>query len=476
MSRSSSPDRCCTKPPNPWVPDSSGNYPRGGCNCDCGCVGKREALGIRYRSASPPRNIPIAETIANLDNIAIAFSNSSGSVKAALDAALIAPTSYAGSVGVIFSQDAAAAANANNLQNTLVPQAASVASVSTAIASTKASRLAYRSVSEATYALQNVNNVNLKDLATLVAKAKLAADNLVSPSNDANIAAQAVYTTASAITSNANAAVTIATAALVQVECDAATAACNAVPGSTQQKVTAHRNMIAITTAKTKLGLLTTAATKALTAENAANAVAIATSTAYIGALETQATAAAASALFNTAASTEAAAAAAFASYQANSTNGTLYMSQNANAAAAAAKAALPALQKLKDMVTAASAASELANIAASNARTLATSLDIQARNAAVPLHNPVTPQMIAKQTAAAQRFGAAAAAAEARLARQSAAPPKLPFISIPRAAIYNVRTPPRFPSDDKRAIEAKDLAAAKSLAQNPRFYTYINV
>lgn len=470
MSRSSSPGQCCTKPPNPWVPDSSGNYPRGGCNCDCACVSKKNKL-LRVRSASPPRNIPVEEKVAYLDNRAIAFSNSAGAVQIALDAALIAPRSYAGSVGVIFSQDAAAAANAKNLENTIAPQAASVAAASTAIAATKASRLAYRSMCEATYALNNVNNVSLAGLAPLVAKAKLAADALVSPSNNTNIAAQAVYTTASAITTNANTLVTNATNALTQVECTAATAACNAVPGSTQQKVTAHKNMIAVTTANTQLNILVTTASKALSAENSANAVAITTANAYVGALEAQATAIAANTLFLRAASTEASAATAFAAYQRNNTPENLSLSNAANATAAAANAVLPALQKLKDLVAATSAALALANIAASNARTLSSSLDIEARNAAAPLYNPVTSQMIAKQTAAAERFGAANAAAEARIARQSATPPKPPFIPPPPSAAYSVRRPPRSASDDRRSLEARAVASAKAMASNPRFY-----
>ena len=470
MSRSSSPNNCCSKPPNPWVPDSSGNYPRGGCNCDCSCVNIKSKL-LRTRSASPPRNIPVSETIAYLDNRAIAFSNSSGSVQTALDAALIAPRSYSGSVGVIFSQDAAAAANAKNLQNTLVPQAASVAAASAAIAATKASRLAYRSLCEATYALNNVNNVNLIDLAALVAKAKLAADALVAASNDTNVAAQAVYNTASSISTDANTAMTNAAAALLQIECNAATADCNAVPGSTYRKTTAYNNMIAITTAKTTLDLLTKAAASALSAENAANAVAITTTNAYVGALEARDTAIAANTPFLTAASTAAAAAAAFSAYQTINNNDNLSASRLANTLAAAAKAALPPLQKLKDLVTATSAASALANTAAANARTLSSSLDIQARNAAAPLHNPATSQMIAKQTAAAERFGAAAAAKEARLARQSAAPPALPFIPIPRAAVYSVRVPPTTKADLVAANQLRAAAAAKAAATNPRIY-----
>jgi len=470
MSRSSSPNKCCTKPPNPWVPDSSGNYPRGGCNCDCSCVDKKNKL-LRVRSASPPRNISIPEKVAYLDNRAVAFSNSAGSVQAALDAALIAPRSYAGSVGVIFSQDAAAAANAKNLQNTLVPQAASVAAASSAIAATKASRLAYRSACEAKYALNNVNNVNLIDLADLVAKAKLAADALVVSSNLANVAAQAVYSTASSISTDANTAVTNATTAFVQLECAAATADCNAVPGSTHQKATAHHYMIALTTAKRNLDLLKEAATKAVSAETAANAVAITTTNAYVGALETQATAVVANTPFLNAASTAASAAAAFSAYQALENSDNLSASNLANRVAAAAKAALPPLQKLKDLVTATSEASALANTAAANARTLSNSLDIQARNAAAPLHNPATPQMIAKQTAAAERFGAAAAAAEARLARQSAAPPKPPFIPTARPAIYSVRVPPTTAADLAAASQRRAAAAAKAAATNPRIY-----
>jgi hypothetical protein len=474
MSRSSSPrpNECCTNPANPWIQDSSGNYPRGGCNCNCPCAGKKGALGIRYRSASPPRNIPIAEEIAYLDGRAIAFSNSSGSVKKALDAAIISPSSYTGYVNSIFSQNAASAANLNNLQNTLVPQAASVAAASTAVAATRASRLAYNSMSEATYALKNINNVNNKDLAALVAKAKLAADALVPASNATNVAALAVYNTASSITLTANTAVTNASAALVQVECTAATAACNAVPGSTQEKVTDHTNMIAITTAKRKLELLKSDATKALSAENAANAVAITTTNAYISALDAQLRAVEANSIFLNIASLEQVAINAKTTYEGSPNNQAFINALKlANNNLAAAEALLPPIDKLNDLVVATSEALSLANTAAANARTLSASLDIQARNATVPVYNPVTAQMIAKQTAAAERFGASAAAAAARLARQSAAPPTPPYIPPARSAVYSVRVPQRSDSDNRKASEARALNAFKNMAQNPRFY-----
>lgn len=470
MSRPPSPNPCCRSPPNPWVPDSSGNYPTGGCECDCTCV-KYNSILLRKQSDSPTHNINISENIAKLDNIAIAFSSSAGSVQRALDAAIVSPTSYAGSVAAIFSQDAAAAANANNLQNTLTPQAASVAAVSTSIAASKASRLAYRSLTESTYALNNVNNLNLNDLAILVANAKLATDALISVSNDANVAAQAVYTTASSISTAANNRLISATAELAEKECNAAKTVCNAVPGSTYQRVTDDHNIVAIRIAKNTLDILTTAATKAVSAENAAHAVAITTTNAYIAALEARDTAIAANTPFVTAASTAAAAAFAFARYQSNPINDNLTASTAANAAAAAAKMTIPPLQKLKDLVVATSAASALANAAAANARTLSASLDIEAKNAAIPLHNPVTSQMIAKQTAAAERFGAAAAAAASRAARQSATPVNLPFIPTPRASVYNVRSPAPFLTERAAVKEARAAVSLRAVTLNPRYY-----
>jgi len=455
ISRSTTPERepCCNPPPNPWLAGSQGPQGPQGCVCDCECASKKVRSGIRYRSASPPRNITHSELQTYLDNRAVAFSNSAGRVQGALDAALISPSSYSGSVGVIFSQNAANAANANNLQNTVAPQAASVAAASMSIAATKAARLAYRSLCEATNVLNSVSTLSNTNLAPLVAKAKLAADALVVGSNLANVAAQAVYATASTISTNANTEVTNAKAALTQIECNAATASCNAVPGSTQAMVIKRQNMIDITTAQRKLDLLTIAATKALAAENAANAVAITTTNAYVGALEAQSTAVVANTPFVNATTAIAAAAAAFAAYQAVSNSDNLSTSYAANAAVTVANALLPGLQVLKDLVAATSAASALANTAAANARTLSASLDIEARNASAPLYNPVTSQMIAKQTAAAERFGAAAAAATARAARLSAAPPIPPPVQSTRAAQYSVHTPGFAQSASKKLV-----------------------
>lgn len=452
VSRSTTPEKnpCCNPAPNPWLPGSQ--IPQG-CVCDCNCASKKSQSGIRYRSASPPRNITLNELQTYLDNRAVAFSNSAGRIQDALDAALIAPRSYSGSVGVIFSQNAANAANAKNLQNTLGPQAASVAAASMSIAATKAARLAYRSMCEATTTLSSVKNLSNTQLIPVVAKAKLATDALVAGSNLANVAAQAVYTTASGVTTNANTDVDNAKAALTQIECDAATASCNAVPGSTQGMVITRQNMIAITTAQRSLDLLTTAATKALAAENAANAVAITTANAYTGALQAQTIAVQVNNLFANAASTTAAAEAAFAAYKALSNSDNFATSQAANNAMNAANALLPALEQLKNLVAATSAASALATTAAANARTLSTSLDIEARNASAPLYNPVTPQMIAKQTAAAERFGVAAAAATARAARLSAAPPIPPAIQSERAAQYSVHTPGLARSASKKMV-----------------------
>jgi hypothetical protein len=214
-----------------------------------------------------------------------------------------------------------------------------------------------------------------------------------------------------------------------------------------------RQNMIDITTAQRKLDLLTVAATKALAEENAANAVAITTTNAYVGALEAQSTAVVANTPFVNATTAIAAAAAAFAAYQAVSNSDKLSTSYASNAAVTVANALLPGLQVLKDLVAATSAASALANTAAANARTLSASLDIEARNASAPLYNPVTSQMIAKQTAAAERFGAAAAAATARAARLSAAPPIPPPVQSTRAAQYSVHTPGFAQSASKKLV-----------------------
>jgi len=479
ISRSTTPEKieCCIAPPNPWLingssitVDSSGNL-HGGCNCDCDCVSSRARLGIRYRSASPPRNIPIEEKIAYFDNRAIAFSNSAGAVNRALDAALITPSSYTGSVGVIFSQDAAAAANNQNLQGTVAPQEAAVAAAITAVAATKASRLAYRSMTEASNALNSVNNISVSELAPLLAKAKLATEALLTQSNDANAAAQAVYSTASAITASANTALSLATDALEQVECDAAKASCNAVPGSTQAMVTARRNIIAIDASKRNLELVTNSTEKAIKAEESVNAVAITMANAKIAASAARDAAIEANTPFLLAAEKKSTSVQLFAAYKSNPTPSTLAASNLANQEAAAANAVLPPLQKLKDLVVATSLASSLANIAAANSRTLSTSLDIEARAAAAPIYNPVTPQMIAKQTAAAERFGAAAAAAESRNLRLSAAPPPPPDIIVPKPAIYRVQQPPLTVADRLRNSQLRAKAAVKSMAINTRLY-----
>ena len=113
-------------------------------------------------------------------------------------------------------------------------------------------------------------------------------------------------------------------------------------------------------------------------------------------------------------------------------------------------------------------------NLAAANAKTLSKTLDQLAKAAAAPSHNPVTPQMIATQTAAAERFGAAAAVAAARAERLSQAPPVPPMLPPPGHADFHVADAPASITGGRKAADERARRVARAMAAAPRsLYLY---
>jgi hypothetical protein len=436
---------CCTKPPNPWLIGAQGSQ---GCVCDANCLGPDGPIQARYQSSFPtPRLIPVE--IASLDATAVAFSNSASSVNSALNLALIPPRSYNESLGIIFSQNAAAAVNATNAAAVARPQATAVLASTSAMSTTTAARLAHRAASDIKAAVNSIKNVNIDELSVLVLKAKVSADALYVASQNANNAAQLLYQRAGSLETTANTAVTTATAALRQVELDIAVADCNAIPGSGDARLTRYQNTIAITTARRQLELATTSATAAETATNQCQFVATATATALSAAYTASNQVIDINTYFTNARDANLAYANAIQAYHNDSSNNTdssnnpiFTLAQSTKIEADAANALLPPISEMTNAASTMARASYLANIAAANARTLSSSLDLQAKAIAAPTYNPVTPQMIATQTAAAERFGAAAAAAASRAARASNAPPIPPPLPPPGNAKYSVRMP----------------------------------
>jgi len=475
MSRSASPinDPCCTKPPNPWLAGSQGPQ---GCVCDANCIGPQGPIKIRYeRSVSPKHSVTVERKIAYLDSVATAFAGGAPDVNTRLNAAIQMPNSNAATLAAIPSQNAAAVVNAKNALAVIAPQAASVAAASSSFAAATAARLAYRAASQGKDAVDKIKNVNMDELSVYVLNAKLSTDALLAASISSNNAAQGVYNTAASIQGSANDNVTSLRAALTQIEVDAAVASCNAVPGSGGARLTEYENQIAVTTARRRLELATTAATAAASAADSCNTVAISVATALVAANTASAKAIIANNYFTDAAAKTAAYNAAIQAYSDSSSNVLLRTAaHDAKVLADAANALLPPVSAMNDVLTTTAQASYLANIAGANAKTLSTSLDVQAKAAAAPLYKPITPQMIATQTAAAERFGAAAAAAASRAARASAAPPVPEFIPAPRNAMYSARVPPRSIIGDPTAAQTRAEQVARALATNPWHYTCI--
>lgn len=480
MSRSVSPidNSCCTKPPNPWLVGNSG--PQGphepqGCVCDANCIGPQGPIKVRYeRSVSPKHSVTVERKIAYLDSMAAAFAGGALDVNTRLNAAIQMPNSNAATLAAIPSQNAAALVNAQNAAAVIAPQAASVAAASSSLAATTMTRLAYRAACKGKDAVNMIKNINMNELSVYVLNAKLATDALVASAITANTAAQSVYNTATSVQDSANDNVTNLRNALTQIEVDAAVAECNSIPGSGTARLTRYENQIAVTTARRRLELATTGATAAASASESCNTVAISVATALVAANTASAKAIIANNYFTDAATKTAAYNAAIQAYNNAPTNTVLRIAaHDAKVLADAANALLPPVSAMNDVLTTTANASYLANIAGANAKTLSTSLDIQAKAAAAPLCKTVTPQMVATQTAAAERFGAAAAAAASRAARASAAPPVPEFIPPPRNAVYTVRVPSPCILGDPLAKQIRAEQAARAMAANPRDYIY---
>ena len=464
---------CCTNPPNPWLPGGVGGQ---GCVCDANCVGPDGPVKIVYQSSNPDR-MSVEEEINYLDSRRIAFSSDVRRVNTALDAALITPTSYAGTVNAIFSQDAAAAVNAMNASIIVAPQAAAVAAASSAITATTAARLAYSASCKAKTALGEIKNINNDQLSVLITNVKLATDALVAASTPAYTNAQAVSNMAGSTQTAAEGLVTSTTSILRQIEMDAAVSVCNAVPGSTSSRILDRDNNIAATTAKRDIELATIALNAAISAFKSCNTVVISGVIALNAANDASMKAIAAKAFFTDAAAANAAYISSLEDYHMDSSNNTLLAAAHAAKVVLDAKnALLPPMNAINALVTSTAQASYLANIFAANARTLSTSLDIEARAISTPIHNPVTPRMIATQTAAAERFGAAAATAAARAARASAAPPVPPIIPATGHAPYSARMPPKSISGGVAAVDERAQRAARAMTgANHRVFPYNN-
>jgi hypothetical protein len=464
---------CCTKPPNPWLPGAQ--VPQG-CVCDANCVGPDGPVKVLYQSAYPDL-MSVEEEINYLDSRRIAFSSDLRRVNTALDAALITPTSYTGTVNAIFSQDAAAAVNAMNASVIIAPQAAAVVAASSAITATTSARLAYKASCQAKAALDSIKNINNDELSVLISNVKLATDALVSASTSSSSNALAVSNMAGSTQSSADYVLTTVTTALRQIEMNAAVSACNAVPGSTSSRITDRENNIAITTAKREVELATISVNKAISAVNSSNTVAISGNIALMAANTASSKAIIAKVFFTNAAAANVDYNSALANYHNDSSNNALLtLAHAAKVALDAANTLLPPMEAINLLVSSAAQASYLANIFAANARTLSTSLDIEARAIATPVHNPVTPQMIATQTAAAERFGAAAAIAAARAARASAAPPVPPMIPPAGHAPYSARMPPKSISGGVAAVDERAQRAARAMTgANHRVFPYNN-
>jgi len=428
---------CCTNPPNPWLPGSQLQ----GCVCNQECV-EIESKVERYLLEYPQvKSIP-AE-VAYLDSKAEAFSNDILKVNRALNTALISPKSYKESVEAIFYQNAAAAVNSANAALIIAPQTAAVEAASSAMAAITTSRLAYTAATNAKAAADSIINLSLSQIASLMVNVKISTDAVVSAATNSSSVSQSVYFNAESVKSTAQNSLTEANNLLKDAELATSLASCNAVPGSSAAILTWKNNNIRITRAKREVELSTIALKSASGAVDACRSVAISTAAALAAANTASLNTNTANIFFTNATAATAAYNLALQLYQEDSSNNVLLAAVNAASDEMIYRnAQLPPISAMNNMVSSTAEASYLANIAAANARTLSTSLEINAKAIARPTHNPVTPQMIATQTAAAERFGAEAAAAAARLARTSATPAITPPLPPHSHAEYSARVP----------------------------------
>jgi hypothetical protein len=433
-----------------------------------------------------PNGPPIPETGYLLDLTATAFTDGALRVKNTLNAALRSPRSTQESKNAVFYQDASAIVNAVNAAAAVAPQILSVAAVGVSTAAVTASRLAVDAASKATDAVNSVKNVNLEDLSVLVARIPVATSAFLNAVTNAKNLCNVIYSRAETTTSTKRLATQEAKARLNEVNLESAKAQCNSVPGSSGSRVAERRNDISITTAKRILEVATASEEEALSAESAIRTVKISLEAAVVQAATTNALANTVNGLFTDAKAKSQALAAATLVYK--NTDGTDQIignnrpldfslatdAYNLKVLADAAAALLPPLNQMNTLVSQTTQSSYLMNLAAANAKTLSKTLDQAAKAAAAPSYNPVTPQMIATQTAAAERFGAAAAAAASRLERISQAPPVPPILPPPGHAPFHVANAPISITGGRKAADERAVRVARGMGIAPRnLYLY---
>ena len=431
-------DTCCTTPPNPWIQPPP--FVPQGCQCDTNCVNQFGPNPVLFHPGANATQLPASSLASILDTKAAAFAADASNVTAIQNASLLIPASTSATIAAIPAQNAAAIVNANNKSTALSHQAIAVTAASNSTLCISASRLAIVMLTDAT-AAYNVINTNTEDFAVLVNNIKLDSDALIIASTAAKNAATTLYMNAQDTLTEALQNVTTKETAAAQARLDATTALCNCVKGSGAYTLQLRNNNINVTTANYAAELASTTANSLMQSVNGIQAVSESTTTALIHAN----TAAAAIQTVNTLYQNALAAKAAY-----NLAILTLYdASGNLNPAATttlvamnAAYALLLPSTQMSDIVTKCMTASRSANLAAANARALSGVLGAAAKAAAAPSQRIVTAQNIATQTAAAERFGAAAAAAAARLARLSGAPPIPPPIPVPNLTEYRARIP----------------------------------
>lgn len=438
--------KCCTKPPNPWT--QSPSVGPQGCQCNSTCVNAFGPNPVRYRSESPDKRYIQTNVTDILDSRAAKYAGSMRSTNAAQNTSLISPSSYVASLAAIPTQRLASIINATNKAAAIAPQALAVAAASTATLCVSASRLALRVATDANTAYNSIV-MNADDLAVLIHTVKLDVDALLTGSTNANNAASALFNNANSSLTDALETVSSTQAAASQARLDATTALCNCVKGSGAYNLQLRTNNINVTTAENVAerasiladSLLKSVNTIQVVSESTANAL-IDVNTAYVSIQQVDT-------LYQNALAAKATYNAALIGYHDTSGNFNTVPKRIAATAALAAMNAAYALlspsSQLSDVLAKATAASASANLASSNARTLSNVLGASAKAAAAPSLNIVTPQNLATQTAAAERFGAAAAAAASRAARLSAALPIPPPTPLPEQPKYRARMPPQF-------------------------------
>jgi len=487
---------CCTPPPNPWLP-----FGQGGLSSVCNgqCV---QIYNARNQPAYPFSCTcgPEQSIQSCLDNNATNFLNNMSNVTNALNASLIAPSSLSGTIAATPSQNAASSVNYMNLQKALNLQSMCISTSSCALLATTSSRLANNISYQSQTTLNSIKNVSISDLSTLFGSIPSTVTTLLSTVISTNTLVQSITSNVVSTSTSAQLSLSNALSTLTAIQVMQAVAISNSVPNSLSAKLVVDAYNISTSTAKRQVELATSNANYIQSELSVLNTISTTTAVALNQVSSLNITVSTVNGFFTDATAKNLLALSTFTNLEVTDSSGNpistvLGIAHTANVLASNANLLLPptisnfstltamsmlpssinvSTMTLEYVTAMAAQTSYLVNVASGNIKSLSHSLNKQMKAAMIPVQNPITAQMIATQTAAAQRFGADAAIALATAERISNAPPVPPALPPAGHAEYSVAMPIRSVSGGRRVADQRAQMAARAMAVAPRnLYIY---